>query len=183
MGSSPLSLPTLAGERITLRAWRSTDAAVVMEASQDPLIPLLTSVPTTSGEPGALAFIERQHNRLLERAGYAFAIADPDGTAIGHIGLFLIPGGSARASAGYWIAGSHRRQGFASDALNTLTSWAVTLKNLDRIELCMEPWNEGSWRAAEQAGYEREGLLRAFKRVGGQPRDMYMYSRLTRAVV
>lgn len=47
----------------------------------------------------------------------------------------------------------------------------------------MEPWNEGSWRAAEQAGYEREGLLRAFKRVGGQPRDMYMYSRLTRAVV
>lgn len=180
MASRPLSLPTLAGERVTLRAWRRTDAAIVMEASQDELIPLVTSVPTTPGKPEALAFIERQRDRLHESAGYAFAIADRDGNAVGHIGLFFVPGGFTRASVGYWIASAHRRQGFAKDALSTLTSWAVTLESLDRVELYVEPWNEGSWRAAEAAGYQREGILRAWKRVGGQPRDMYMYSRVTR---
>lgn len=182
MTSNALSLPTLTGESVTLRAWRRTDAAVVAEVSQDPLIPLLTSVPTTSSDLEALAFIERQHERLRNRAGYAFAIADHDDRAIGHIGLFFIACGSGRASVGYWIARSRRRQGFARDALRTLTSWAVTLEELDRVELYAEPWNEGSWRVAEQAGYEREGLLRAWRRVGGRPRDMYMYSQLTRRV-
>ncbi|WP_350353325.1 GNAT family protein [Microbacterium sp. A8/3-1] len=180
MTSSVPSLPTLTGEKVTLRAWRRSDTAIVVEASQDPLIPQLTSVPTNSDELAALAFIERQHKRLHDRAGYAFAIADHDDIAVGHIGLFFIPGGSGRASAGYWIASSRRRQGLARDALTTLTSWAITLEELDRVELYVEPWNEGSWRVTEQAGYEREGLLRAWKQVGGQPRDMYMYSRLTR---
>lgn len=183
MTSSPLFLPTLTGETVTLRAWRHSDTAIVMEASQDPLIPQLTSVPTNPDEKDALAFIERQHERMRDGAGYAFAIADHDDKAVGHIGLFLIPGGSGRASAGYWIASSRRRQGFAKDALATLTSWAVTLEELDRVELYVEPWNEGSWRVAEQAGYEREGLLRNWKRVGGQPRDMYMYSRLARQAI
>lgn len=180
MTSSPLFLPTLTGETVTLRAWRHSDTAIVMEASQDPLIPQITSVPTTSDERAALAFFERQHRRLRDRAGYAFAIADHDDKAVGHIGLFFTPGVSGRASAGYWIASSHRRRGFAHDALTTLTSWAVTLEELDRVELYVEPWNEASWRVAEHAGYEREGLLRDWKRVGGQPRDMYMYSRLAR---
>lgn len=57
--------------------------------------------------------------------------------------------------------------------------WAVDLPGLDRLELYVEPWNEGSWRAAESAGYEREGLLRAWERVAGEPRDMYMHGRLT----
>lgn len=182
MTPNRLSLPTLTGEKVTLRAWRRADIAVIMAASQDPLIPQLTSVPTTSDEGEALAFIDRQHERMRDGAGYAFAIADHDDTAIGHIGLFLVPGGSGRASAGYWIASSRRRQGFAKDALTTMTSWAVTLDDLDRVELYVEPWDKASWRAAERAGYERQGLLRNGKRVGGQPRDVYVYSQLTQRV-
>ena len=60
-----------------------------------------------------------------------------------------------------------------------LTAWARELDGLDRLELYVEPWNEGSWLAAEHAGYEREGLLRAWERIGGTPRDMYMYAQLT----
>ena len=43
----------------------------------------------------------------------------------------------------------------------------------------MEPADEGSWRVAESAGYEREGLLKAWQRIDGRPRDMYMYAQLT----
>lgn len=179
MPSDVLALPTLTGEQVTLRSWRRSDIDVVREASQDPFIPLVTSVPKTRSSTEAREFIERQHSRLRDRSGYAFAVADRDDNAVGHIGLFRVPGAHTRASVGYWIVDTHRRRGYAKDALTTLTSWAVTRENLDRIELYVEAWNEGSWRVAEQAGYIREGLLRRWKRVDGEARDMYMYSRLT----
>lgn len=179
MSSDPLVLPTLAGDRITLRTWRTTDVGIIQEASGDQLITALTTVPPTPGEAEALAFIERQHERLRSREAYVFAIADSEDRAIGHIGLFHAGGRWARASIGYWIAPSQRRRGYAVDALTTLTAWAIQLDSLDRVELYVEPWNEGSWRAAERAGYLREGLLRAWERVNGSPRDMYMYAHLT----
>lgn len=171
------NLPVLAGERVRLREWRDADVAVVQEASRDPLIPLVTTVPRTGGEVEALAFIRRQHDRLISGTGYAFAVADLEDRAVGHIGLFAA--GDARASVGYWIALSQRRRGYAAEALRLLTSWADGLDDFDRLELYVEPWNEGSYRVAERAGYEREGLLRAWKRVDGRPRDMYMYARLS----
>ena len=179
MTGGPLELPTLRGQRLILREWRGSDVSTVQEASQDPLIPLLTTVPATNGAPEAIAFIARQRNRLATRAGYVFAIADASDHAVGHIGLFFSTGAGARASVGYWIAPSQRRQGYATEALSILTTWALDRPELDRIELYVEPWNSGSWRAAESAGYEREGLLRAWERIDGTPRDMFMYSRLT----
>lgn len=74
----------------------------------------------------------------------------------------------ARASVGYWITPSQRRRGYASEALGILTSWAKQHADLDRLELYVEPWNSGSWRAAELAGYKREGLLRAWERIDRQ---------------
>lgn len=179
MTDAPLELPLLSGERVTLRAWRDSDVATVQEASHDALITAMTTVPSTHGEPEALAFIARQHERMRTGAGYVFAIADTHDAAVGHIGLFLIEAAGARASVGYWIAPSKRRTGYAAEALQLLTAWARELDDLDRLELYVEPWNEGSWLAAEHAYYEREGLLRAWERIGGTPRDMYMYAQLT----
>lgn len=177
MIDAPLILPTLSGRHVRLRAWRDTDVALIREVSHDPLIPLVTTVPRTDDEEAASAFIRRQHQRLESGAGYAFAIADLDDHAVGHIGLF--PVAQTRASVGYWIGTSQRRRGFAAAALATLVSWASTLEGLDRLELYVEPANEGSWRVAESAGFEREGLLKGWQRIDGRPRDMYMYARLT----
>ncbi|TFD84989.1 N-acetyltransferase [Cryobacterium lactosi] len=179
MTDGPLDLPTLHGRRLILREWRDSDAPIVQEASGDSLIPILTTVPSTDGEAEALAFIARQRDRLATRAGYVFAIADASDVAVGHIGLFFSSGAGARASVGYWIAPSQRRQGYAAEALGILTAWALNLAELDRVELYVEPWNSGSWRTAERAGYEREGLLRAWERIDGKPCDMFMYARLT----
>lgn len=175
----PLRLPELVGARVRLRGWRSTDAHAVREASYDPLIPVITSVPTVDSEEEALAFVGRQQGRLRERVGYPFAVADADDRAVGFIILQLRTAEGARGSIGYWTCPSQRRRGYAAEALQVLTAWARDLPDLDRLELYVEPWNEGSWRAAESAGYEREGLLRAWERVGGEPRDMYMYAQLT----
>jgi RimJ/RimL family protein N-acetyltransferase len=82
-----------------------------------------------------------------------------------------------RASVGYWVAASHRRRGYAGRALRVLTDWAATLSDITRLELYVEPFNEPSWRAAESAGYRREGLLHRWQVVAGEPRDMYMYAK------
>jgi ribosomal-protein-alanine N-acetyltransferase len=179
MNAGPLELPTLQGERLVLREWRDSDVGTVQEASGDPQIPLITSVPATDDEAEALAFITRQHDRLKTGAGYVFAIADSADRAIGHIGMFFVAGAAARASIGYWVVPSERRKGYAAEALRVLTAWAVNRAGLDRLELYVEPWNEGSWRAAESASYESEGLLRAWERIDGKPGDMFMYAQLT----
>ena len=149
---------------------------MIQEASGDDLIPTITSVPSDNSEAAALAFIERQHERLHTRTGYSFAIDDENDVAVGQIGLWLEDENHGRASVGYWIRPSARNRGYAADAIAAVVDWARTLGQLHRLELYVEPWNEGSWRAAEHAGFEREGLLRSWRPVDGVHRDMFMYS-------
>jgi RimJ/RimL family protein N-acetyltransferase len=90
--------------------------------------------------------------------------------------------GHGRVPVEYWIERSHRRHCYAGRALRVLTSWGSALDEVTRLELYVEPWSEGSWRAAESAGYRREGLLRRWQKIDGLPRDMYMYARFPDAV-
>lgn len=173
----PSLMPLLDGGAVVLRAFEERDADLVMSVAADPLIPLITTVPTGGTREEALAYIERQHARLAAGSGYSFAIADAvTGEAVGQIGLWLRDIGEGRASTGYWIAPQHRRHGYAKAALSVLTEWAVGLDEVRRLQLYVEPWNEGSWRAAESCGYRREGLLRSWQKVGRERRDMYVYS-------
>jgi RimJ/RimL family protein N-acetyltransferase len=42
----------------------------------------------------------------------------------------------------------------------------------------VEPWNEAAIRVAERAGFQQEGVLRSWQEVGGERKDMLMYSLL-----
>ena len=172
-----LELPLIEEGQFRLRAFADADVRLIQEASRDALIPLISTVPTIESESEALDYINRQRLRLTERSGYSFAIADRStNQAVGQIGLWIKNIDDGRASVGYWVAPSRRRQGVAQSALGILTRWAMSQGAVHRIELYVEPWNEGSWRAAEHCGYEREGLLRSWQDVGGVRKDMYMYA-------
>lgn len=177
----PPEVPVLDGGPVRLRPFRDADAALVVSVAGDPLIPLITTVPTSGRAEDVRAYLERQHERLRQGAGYSFAIADTaSDDAVGQIGLWTREIATGRASTGYWVAAGHRRRGYAGAALRALTAWASTLSDVERLELYVEPWNEASWRTAEACGFEREGLLRSWQRVGDQRRDMYMYARVRR---
>ncbi|MGI8589446.1 MAG: GNAT family N-acetyltransferase [Nakamurella sp.] len=172
-------MPTLRGENVVLRKFSAADLAMVREAAGDPFIPLITSVPAHGNDVECLAFLARQHERSESGAGYSFAVEDQHtGQAVGQIGLWLKGLEDGRASVGYWIVASHRQRGIARRALSLVTRWGIEHRGIARLELYVEPWNTASWRTAESVGYQREGLLRAWQQVGGQRRDMYMYSRL-----
>lgn len=173
----PTLLPVLHRPPVTLRAFEDRDAPVVAAASRDPLIPLITTVPSTDAAEDLRAYIGRQHDRLKSGHGYSFAVADvASGEAVGQIGLWTLDAAAGRATTGYWIAPESRRRGYARAALAAVTDWAFTIDEIARVQLHVEPWNEASWRAAESCGYQREGLLRSWQLIGDERKDMYVYS-------
>lgn len=173
-----LVVPVLDTDTVRLRPFATSDANLIVDAGKDPLIPSITSVSAHGDEAAGREFIRRQHHRVSTGEGWSFAIADPDtDTAVGQIGLWRREIEHGRVSIGYWIESSHRRHGYAGRALRLISSWGSTLDEVSRLELYVEPWNQGSWRAAESAGYRREGLLRRWQKIDGVPRDMYMYAR------
>jgi ribosomal-protein-alanine N-acetyltransferase len=175
----PRELPVIANSPVLLRPFRDEDAGLVQSAAIDGLIPLITTVPASGDLADARAYLARQHERLTTGEGYSFAIAEEDtGDAVGQIGLWLGDQHAGRASTGYWVASQFRRRGYVTAALAAISRWGLSLEGIHRIELYVEPWNEGSWRAAEHVGYVREGLLRSWQRVGNGRRVMYMYSLL-----
>jgi [ribosomal protein S5]-alanine N-acetyltransferase len=178
-GMLPIEMPVITRPPIVLRAFRGEDAGLIQSVAGDALIPLITSVPASGDASDARAYIERQHERLASGAGYSFTIADAlTSEAVGQAGLWLRNLDEGRASTGYWVAARFRQRHYATAALGAISRWGLSLEGIHRVELYVEPWNEGSWRAAERVGYVREGLLRSWQQVGTERRDMYMYSLL-----
>ena len=149
---------------------------MVMDLARDPYVPLIGTIPADAGPDEALDWIERNLRRWDEGAGFSFAVAlAASDLAVGAAGLWPVPEAPGRARAGYAIAPRARRCGYAADALTAVTAFAWTLPGLDRVELFIEPWNVGSLRAAERAGYTSQGLVPAHQEIGGVRRDMLLY--------
>lgn len=177
--SAPPVVPTLDAGQFRLRPFVLADIVAVREASSDPHIPLITTVPAVFTEDEGRRFIERQWSRAEHGTGYSFAIADA-GTdrGVGQVGLWLHDLAEGRASIGYWVVGSGRGRQAAASAVRALTRWAHDELRIPRLQLNVEPWNTASIRTADRAGFRREGLLRSWQEVGGTRRDMYMYSHV-----
>lgn len=167
----------IATSRYILRPFETKDLDLIEEASRDDFIPVLTSVPSEWTPEEGRAFIDRQNSRLSAGEGWSLAIVDRQRTrAVGQIGVWISHLHKGRAEIGYWIAESGRGHGAASEAVTAMSDWAFEHLDVDRLSLFIEPWNAASINTAERAGYEREGLLKNWERVGGTPRDMWSYA-------
>jgi [ribosomal protein S5]-alanine N-acetyltransferase len=169
---------------VVLREFEVRDVPMAIEASTDPYIPLIGTLPANASEQEAQDWVDRQRGRLAEGLGFSFAVAEADtDRAVGAVGLWLAGLRQGRATVGYSIIPSARGRGLAAAALIAVTEFAWTIPVLHRIELHIEPWNEGSVRTAERAGYEREGLMRSHQEIGGRRRDMFLYATVRGTVV
>lgn len=174
-----LEQPVLQAQSICLRPFSDKDVLAVQQASLDEYISQITTLPYEATSHEALSFIQRQRQRVLDATGYSFAIVDEQSDlTLGQIGLWLRNAQRGRASIGYWVVPEHRGRRVVTTALETITAWGLEHPGIHRLELYVEPWNVASWTAAENCGFEREGLLRGWEIINGQPKDLYMYSRL-----
>ncbi|MGW4696871.1 GNAT family N-acetyltransferase [Kitasatospora cineracea] len=175
----PRTMPELpAAHGFRLRRWHPDDTGLLREAVADPYIPLISTVPAPYTAAGAAAYVERQWRRTRIGTGYPFVIVDPAGRAVGNVGLWVgeLPL-RGWATVGYWVVGSARGQGAAAVGLDAAVDWAFGELGLPGLELYVEPWNTGSIRTAERAGFRCTGLRPAHQEVGGRPRDMWRYVR------
>ena len=76
------------------------------------------------------------------------------------------------------MAAAVRGRGVASTATRLLSDFGFETLGLRRIELNAAVGNVASRRVAEKAGFEPEGVRRAWRTVGGVPADFALYGRV-----
>jgi RimJ/RimL family protein N-acetyltransferase len=176
----PLRVPRLTCPPAVLRPYAVSDLAMVRQASSDPLIPAISSVPPTYTDDAGRAFIERQHARASEGDGFSFVIAHADDPRIGlgSIGLWLQEIESGRASIGYWLVPAARGRRLSSCALRAVVAFAFAELAIPRLHLFVEPWNVSSAQTAQAAGFRREATLRGWERIEGAQHDADCFALL-----
>jgi RimJ/RimL family protein N-acetyltransferase len=180
---APLAVPELHSGPIVLRPFDLSDLQLIRQASTDPYIPAITSVPSSYSDDEGRAFIERQQSRAADGHGYPFVIADTGtpGRGVGAVSLWLQEIDNGRASIGYWLAPAGRGKSRAGWALRGVVGFAFDVLAIPRLHLFIEPWNIASQRTAEFAGFTKEALLQGWERIDHAQHDVYSYVQLRRS--
>lgn len=167
---------------VSLRRWRSSDAMAVQRACDDPLTARWLPVPSPYLLEDAAFYVDRLTPALWsDGSSVELAVTDAvTGDLLGAAGLKL---GGRRAlgfgEIGYWTAPWGRGRGVAGRATELLTRWGLEELGLSRVELLADVQNHASQRAAEKAGFVREGVARQSRRDrDGAAQDMVLFSCL-----
>jgi ribosomal-protein-alanine N-acetyltransferase len=92
-----------------------------------------------------------------------------DGAIVGMITLFHIIRRSLQsACVGYVIAVPHMRQGYATEALQSVLAFAFERLKLHRVEANIHPDNTASIALVRRAGFTLEGCSRRYLKIRGQ---------------
>lgn len=171
--------PVLTDGFVTLRAWSDADVEASTRACQDPAMARFRSTPLPYTEDNARWWLERfAYAGWAEGTGCELAVTDAaSGELVGGVGVKLRLRQLGIGEVSYWTAPWARGRGVASRAAALCAQWALDGLGLRRVELVADVENLASQRAAEKAGFTREGIARS-ARVDrdGNPRDFVQYS-------
>ena len=161
---------------LTLRPFSLSDADDVVSACQDPETLRWLPLPRPYTRANAEWFIGTFGPQQRESgAGAVFAI-ESAGKLAGAIDLKNANWVTKVAEVGYWVAPWARGRGVASCAARVLSRWAIRDNGFERVELFAATGNTASQRAAEKAGFVREGIARNACCVNGGRMDMVLFS-------
>lgn len=111
--------------------------------------------------------------------GVQFAVTDlDDQRLLGAVGLNRTDWRTRTSEVGYWVAPWARGTGIAAEATRALACWALKDQEFERLELRADGGNVASCKAADRAGFHREGVLRSAGVGRGRRYDLVMYSLL-----
>jgi RimJ/RimL family protein N-acetyltransferase len=151
--SEPILQPVdLVTERLRLRRFRASDAALVQLHASDARVARMTERIPHPYPPGlAEAMIERLAPGAPGEVGWAIDIgAEEENGLIGSIVLRVAVPGSARI--GYWIAPAFWNTGYAGEAVGAVVAHAATL-GLHEIGARVFQDNAASVRVLLRAGF------------------------------
>lgn len=162
-----LHVPTqIESERLIIRCPQKGDGFAVFEAvveSLESLREFPASLPWAVVEP-SISESERfcresQATFILRSAMPMLLLNKENDQLVGSSGLHDIDWTVPKCEIGYWIRSSCVRQGFATEAVKAITSFAIASLGMRRIEALPDDKNLRSCLVCERAGYELEGVL------------------------
>ena len=171
---------TLAIDELILRPWRPADAAAVLAACQDPEIARWVAIPQPYLPADADAFIESALAMWRDGTGAPFAIVEAESDRLlGAVTRFGPEG--HQATLGCWVVPQARGRGIGTRSLRLVATWTFATTSTLRLDTYIMVGNEASERLVLRAGFQREGVLRAWEvDQDGRPVDCVVYSRLKR---
>lgn len=182
MRSLPQPLPPLEDGVVRLRAWREDDlwARVAAWRDQGLMRFMLQPAPRRPTLAAARDWVEeRERRRRAGEALFLVVVGAADDRALGSVWLASVDLEQRRGELGYWLLEHARGRGLAARAVRLLCHYGFAALRLERIELFTELENDASQRLAERAGFEREGLLRGYRRrPDGSRVDLVAYALL-----
>ena len=180
MTQAPRSGPEtiLTVDELVLRPWRRDDAPALFEAAQDPEIARWVTIPQPYGRADSDAFIDSAETMWRDGTGAPFVIVDA-GTEqlLGAVTRFGPDG--HQATFGLWLTPQARGRGVGTRALRAVADWTFATTAAFRLDAYIMVGNDASMRMTERAGFQREGVARAWDvHHDGVPVDCVVYSRL-----
>jgi RimJ/RimL family protein N-acetyltransferase len=166
---------------VVLRRVRTTDAgaiAAAVSASLDHLRPWMPwATPAAAGRPSQLARLTEADVLWESGASYIYSVLTADqGTLVGEIGLHRrIADGSIEI--GYWIAAGQVRRGFGAAAAAALTSVALALPGVHRVEIHCDESNAASAAIARKLGYRLDRVEARQPEAPGESGRMMIWIR------
>lgn len=168
-------LPTLDHPLATLREMRADDLEPFYRILVRPEVHEHTSWNVSSVQD--LRAYAEQDRAPGSMARFALVRRD-DGAFIGSAGFHTVSPANRTAEIAYDVAPEVWGLGIARSACDALTRWAFAHVGLVRVQATTLVTNERSRRVLQACGFEREGRLRRYRMVRGEPGDFWMYSRL-----
>jgi ribosomal-protein-serine acetyltransferase len=167
---------TLTAGHLTLRPPTEDDADDITLACQDAETLRWLPLPQPYTRASAEWFIHTFGPSQRESgAGVVLAI-ESAGRLVGAIDLKRVDWADKIAEVGYWVAPWARGRGVASEATRSLARWAIHEHGFERVELLAATGNLASQRAAEKAGFVREGIARNAGHLPDRRVDLVVYS-------
>ncbi|MFT7776209.1 GNAT family N-acetyltransferase [Roseateles sp.] len=171
------ALPESGHPLVRLRPITAADVPVWFDYLSLPAVQEHTSwSPQASNELDSYA---AEHTPRTPSSPLRLAIAErAGGHMVGSIGFHTVSPEHRTAELAYDLSPAVWGQGIASHLTRTLVEWAHGHVGLLRVQATALASNLRSMNVLERCGFEREGLLRSYRLVRGQPGDFWMFAHV-----
>jgi RimJ/RimL family protein N-acetyltransferase len=170
--------PVLSVGDFRLRPLRAGDAVPWSAYLSDPRVTVHTSWGATD-----LATIDSLIHRLqadyATKASWRWAIArDADDCLVGVCGFSTWSTVHRAAELVYDLSPDYWSRGIVTRSVQAVLEWGFSDARLNRVQAVVLPSNRSSIAVLDRCGFTKEGVLRQYRVVRGEPQDFLLYSRL-----
>lgn len=162
--------------RRLLSAADATELHQLIEANRDYLARWLPWAASQTFRD-TLDFIRKAHSQMTANDGFQVAIT-LDSRIIGMAGFPEVDWANRCTRIGYWLAEPYQGRGIATAAAEVLVEHALSVWDLNRVEIHGAEENRRSRAVAERLGFRQEGTLRQAEHVKSGYLDRVIYAML-----